>query len=119
MAEPGGRLTTHVLDTATGRPGAGLGIVLSRLEDGRRVELGRHRTNADGRCEAPLLHGAALRAGLYELLFEVAAWRRADPGSAPGFYDEIPIRFRVTDPGAHHHVPLILSPFGYATYRGS
>lgn len=115
MAEPDGRLTTHVLDTATGRPGAGLGIVLSRLEDGRRVELGRHRTNADGRCDAPLLHGAELRAGLYELLFEVAAWRGADAG----FYDEIPVRFRITDPGAHHHVPLILSPFGYATYRGS
>ncbi len=115
MAEPDGRLTTHVLDTATGRPGAGLGIVLSRIEDGRRVELGRHRTNADGRCDAPLLHGAELRAGLYELLFEVAAWRGADAG----FYDEIPVRFQVTDPGAHHHVPLILSPFGYATYRGS
>ena len=119
MAEPGGRLTTHVLDAATGRPGAGLGIVLARLEDGRRVELGRRRTNADGRCDAPLLQGAELRAGLYELLFEVAAWRGTDPDLASGFYDEIPIRFRVTDPDAHHHVPLILSPFGYATYRGS
>ena len=118
MNPPGrnGRLTTHVLDTATGRPGAGLGIALARLDGyGGRFELGRYVTNADGRCDAPLLQDEALVAGLYELVFEVAAWRQG----SPGFYDEIPIRFRVTDPDAHHHVPLILSPFGYATYRGS
>lgn len=112
---PTGRLTTHVLDTATGRPGAGLALTLERLEDGGTTRLGRFVTNQDGRCDAPLLQGAALVAGLYELTFHVADWR----GGAPGFYDEIPIRFRVAEPSAHHHVPLILSPFGYSTYRGS
>ncbi len=110
-----GRLTTHVLDTATGRPVAGLRLTLTRLETGARTELARHVTNADGRCDSPLLQGDAFRAGLYEIVFHVADWR----DGAPGFYDEIPIRFRVSDPDAHHHVPLILSPFGYATYRGS
>lgn len=114
-APPTGRLTTHVLDTATGRPGAGLELTLVRLEDDGATRLGRFVTNRDGRCDAPLLQGAALVAGLYELTFHVAGWR----GDAPGFYDEIPIRFRVADPSAHHHVPLILSPFGYSTYRGS
>jgi 5-hydroxyisourate hydrolase len=115
MSPNAGRLTTHVLDTASGRPGAGLRLVLSRLDQNGATLLGRFVTNADGRCDTPLLAGAALTAGLYELVFHVADWR----DGAPGFYDEIPIRFRVTDPAAHHHVPLILSPFGYATYRGS
>ena len=114
-AEPTGRLTTHVLDTAAGRPAAGLSITLARLEDGTRTELAHVVTNADGRCDGPLLQGRALLAGLYELTFHIAAWRNG----AAGFYDEIPIRFRVSDPDAHHHVPLILSPFGYSTYRGS
>ena len=105
-----GRLTTHVLDTATGRPASGLRISLRRLDG---VDFGSFVTNADGRCDGPLLQGAALAAGEYELLFHVGEWR------AGGFYDAIPIRFRVTDPAAHHHVPLILSPFGYSTYRGS
>lgn len=110
-----GRITTHVLDTATGRPGAGLAVLLERIERGQRATIGRFVTNPDGRCDRPLLEGMALTAGLYELTFAVGAWREG----APGFYDDIPIRFRVTDPSAHHHVPLILSPFGYATYRGS
>jgi len=110
-----GRLTTHVLDTATGRPAAGLSLTLFRLDGDARSAVGRFRTNADGRCDGPLLEGSALAAGLYELLFHVAAWREG----AEGFYDDIPIRFRVTDPASHHHVPLILSPFGYSTYRGS
>jgi len=110
-----GRLTTHVLDTATGGPAVGMAIELFRLQPDRR-KLGAWMTNADGRCDAPLLAGAALLAGRYELLFAVGAWRE---GGAPGFYDEVPIRFRVTDPAAHYHVPLILSPFGYSTYRGS
>ncbi len=111
----GGRLTTHVLDTASGRPGAGLRLTLSRIDGDRIEQLGAFVTNADGRCDAPLLAGEALSAGEYELLFHVAEWR--DGG--PGFYDVIPIRFRVVDPSAHHHVPLLVSPFGYATYRGS
>lgn len=110
-----GRLTTHVLDTATGTPAAGLTLELNRRENGRWHPLGGFRTGADGRCEAPLLEGEALQAGLYEIVFHVAEWR----GGAPGFYDAIPVRFTVTDPHAQHHVPLILSPFGYSTYRGS
>jgi len=107
-----GRLTTHVLDTATGRPAAGMAITLSRLHP-QPGELGRFVTNDDGRADGPLLEGVALIVGEYELLFHVGDWQ---PG---GFYASVPIRFRVTDPGSHHHVPLILSPFGYATYRGS
>jgi 5-hydroxyisourate hydrolase len=108
-----GRLTTHVLDTATGRPASGMPLDLYRLIEGERLHLGHFRTNADGRCDAPLLAGGALLEGEYEIVFGVAAWR------AGGFYDEVPIRFRVSDPAGHYHVPLILAPFGYSTYRGS
>ncbi len=107
-----GRITTHVLDTATGRPAAGMRVRLERLPGPET--LGEWRTNPDGRCDAPLLEGPALTEGEYELIFDVAGWR-----SGPGFYDTIPIRFRITDPDAHHHVPLTLSPFGYSTYRGT
>ena len=109
----GGRLTTHVLDTAGGRPAEGMPLDLYRLTDGARQHLGHFRTNADGRCDGPLLAGAALTAGDYEIVFGVGAWR---PG---GFYVEVPIRFRVADPAGHYHVPLIVAPFGYSTYRGS
>ena len=108
-----GRITTHVLDTATGAPAAGLELELNRREGGGWQALGRYRTDAAGRC-GPLLAGAALRAGTYEIVFHVADWRQG-----AGFYDAIPIRFVITDPSSHHHVPLILSPFGYSTYRGS
>ena len=104
-----------MLDTATGTPAADLTLELSRNHGGEWRRLGRFSTNRDGRCDGPLLEGEALRPGLYEIVFHVAAWRRGEPG----FYDAIPIRFTVTDPHAHHHVPLILSPFGYSTYRGS
>jgi len=112
-APHGGRVTTHVLDTATGRPAAGLPLDLYRLESGERRHLGHFRTNQDGRCDAPLLSGDALLAGSYEVVFRVAAWREG------GFYDEVPVRFRIADPALHYHVPLILAPFGYSTYRGS
>ena len=116
---PAGRLTTHVLDTAEGRPAVGMTLTLYRIEGPDRRVLGRFRTNADGRCDAPLIQGDALRPGVYEILFLVGEWRasRGEPGV--GFYEEIPIRFRIADPHGHIHVPLILSPFGYATYRGS
>ncbi len=110
-----GRITTHVLDTATGTPAAGLTLELGRNQDGEWRVLGRFSTNLDGRCDGPLLEGEALCPGLYEIVFHVSAWR----GTEPGFYEAIPIRFTVTDPLAQHHVPLILSPFGYSTYRGS
>jgi 5-hydroxyisourate hydrolase len=110
-----GRLTTHVLDTAAGGPASGMTIELFRLQPGSREKLGEWITNADGRCDAPLLADAALLPGLYELLFAVGAWQIGDPS----FYPDVPIRFRVTDAAQHYHVPLILSPFGYSTYRGS
>ncbi len=109
-----GRLTTHVLDTAAGRPAAAMRLDLFRLEGEARTHLGRFHTNADGRCDAPLLAGVALLAGTYEIVFDVGGWR-----NAAGFYPAVPIRFVVADAAAHYHVPLILAPFGYSTYRGS
>lgn len=108
-------LTTHVLDTLSGLPATGLRLELHRvLDDGARQRLGDWRTNDRGRTDAPLLAGADFVAGEYELVFDVAGWRDQD-----GFYVAIPIRFRIGDPGANCHVPLILAPFGYSTYRGS
>jgi 5-hydroxyisourate hydrolase len=112
---PDGRLTVHVLDTATGRPAAGMALSLFRIDGAERSPLGVWRTNADGRCDAPLLSGAAIAAGIYEIAFDVAAWRTGDAG----FYDVITIRFRIADPAMHTHIPLLLSPYGYTTYRGS
>lgn len=114
------RLTTHVLDTAHGRPAAGVAVQLWRLADGTREEIARILTNADGRCDAPLLAGAALRPGLYELVFAVGAYFAGlgDDG-AGDFLDEVPIRF-VVQPGlSHYHVPLLIAPYAYSTYRGS
>jgi len=114
----GGRLTVHVLDLARGQPAAGLGIALFRLCEQGREALGLWRTNADGRCDGPLLEGTAYTAGQYELVFEVGEWREALAGET-GLYDEIPIRLRVHDEAAQLHVPLLLAPYGYSTYRGS
>ena len=113
-----GRLTTHVLDTATGKPAANLEVTLRRA--GGEV-IKTVRTNDDGRVDAPLLEGEALTAGGYELTFHAGAYLDAtgQAGTEPRFLDEIPIRFGVSDPDAHYHVPLLLSPFGYSTYRGS
>ena len=117
-----GRLTTHVLDTMAGTPAAGLAIELWTVgEDARRLRT--VATNADGRVDAPLLEGAAFIAGRYELRFHAGAYLRArhgvGGGSDPLFLDEIPIRFGIADPGQHYHVPLLLSAYGYSTYRGS
>jgi len=109
-----GRLTVHALDTAQGRPASGLPLRLYRLQSEGRTHLGTWVTNSDGRCDAPLLQGNALTPGIYEVEFDIAAWC-----SDPGFYDLIPIRFRITDPDAHYHIPLLVSPYGYTTYRGS
>jgi len=116
-----GRLTTHVLDTTSGQPGAGITVELSRLDGERRERLARATTNADGRCDAPLLDGAELRAGLYELVFHVGDYFRAQ-GMAlpePAFLDRVPVRFGIADALRHYHVPLLISPYGYSTYRGS
>ena len=115
-----GRLTTHVLDTMAGTPAAGLDIELHTADDGARW-LKTVTTNADGRVDAPLLEGDALVAGRYELRFLAGAYLRARHGidGDPLFLDEIPIRFGITDPNQHYHVPLLLSAYGYSTYRGS
>lgn len=114
------RLTTHVLDTAAGRPAAGLEIALYRLEKDARVHLKTVRTNADGRCDAPLLAGEDFATGEYELVFHAGDYLRAKGVAlpSPAFLDIVPIRFGMAEP-AHYHVPLLLSPYGYSTYRGS
>ncbi len=116
-----GRLTTHVLDTAAGLPAAGVAITVYRREGEARVELLRTRTNADGRCDAPLLEGAAFSAGQYELEFAAGdyfAARGLDLPS-PRFVDVVSLRFGIADAAQHYHVPLLVSPFAYSTYRGS
>ncbi|HYE49812.1 MAG TPA: hydroxyisourate hydrolase [Azospirillaceae bacterium] len=117
----GGRLTTHVLDTAHGRPAAGLGIALYRLEGDARTRLRYAITNDDGRCDGPLLTGPEFRPGRYELVFEVGAYFRAAGAAAadPAFLEEVPVRFGISAAGQHYHVPLLVSPYGYSTYRGS
>ena len=115
-----GRLTTHVLDTMAGTPAAGLDIELwTTSEDARRLKA--VTTNADGRVDVPLLEGDALVAGRYELRFRAGAYLRARHGLGGDtlFLDEIPIRFGIADPDQHYHVPLLLSAYGYSTYRGS
>jgi 5-hydroxyisourate hydrolase len=113
------RLTVHVLDTALGQPAVGLPLSLFRIDDVARSQLGAWRTNADGRCDTPLLSGTALIPGAYEIVFDVGTWRAMAGSGAEGLYDLIPIRFRVTDPAKHYHIPLLLSPYAYSTYRGS
>lgn len=118
-AAAAGRLTTHVLDTTLGRPAAGIGFALYRLDGGARLPVAEGATNADGRAaRGALLEGAALSAGTYELVFEAGAYLRA-AGQGEAFYDAIPIRFVIADPAQHYHVPLILARYGYSTYRGS
>ncbi|VDC29255.1 hydroxyisourate hydrolase [Pseudogemmobacter humi] len=115
-----GRLTTHVLDTARGCPAAGVKIALYRLSGHSHRRIAETATNADGRTDAPLLSGAALKAGVYELVFFAGDYLRANgAGAEILFLDQIPIRFGVSDPAQHYHVPLLLSPWAYSTYRGS
>ena len=116
-----GFLTTHVLDTARGRPAAGLTVVLSLLDEDGVTELARQVTNADGRTDAPILPQDRFATGTYELAFHAGDYLRAtgQAGDAPLFLDIVPIRFGISDAAAHYHVPLLLSPYGYSTYRGS
>jgi len=120
-AEGKGRLTTHVLDTAQGRPAAGIRIELYREEAAGRRRLGEAVTNADGRCETPLLAGADFETGRYELVFHVGAYfrERAAAAVSPPFLDQVPVRFGIAEAEGHYHVPLLISPYGYSTYRGS
>jgi 5-hydroxyisourate hydrolase len=116
------RLTTHVLDTTQGRPAAGVAVELWRRDAaGTWERLGVLRTGADGRAEAPLLIGDELIPGTFEMVFDVGAYFAVQPvvtAEAP-FLSHVPVRFNITDPHAHYHVPLLVSPWSYTTYRGS
>lgn len=116
-----GQLTTHVLDTAAGSPAAGVVIELFALSDGGENRLCRVETNNDGRCDGPVAAGDGFRAGVYELRFHVGDYFRARGQTlpSPAFLDVVPIRFGIASPGEHYHVPLLISPFAYSTYRGS
>jgi 5-hydroxyisourate hydrolase len=118
MAE--GYLTTHVLDTARGLPAEGLRIVLFALDGGRR-QIVEKVTNDDGRTDGPILPKEDFAVGSYELVFHAGDYLRAtgQAGDDPLFLDEVPIRFGMSDADAHYHVPLLLSPYGFSTYRGS
>lgn len=118
---PEGYLTTHVLDTSTGKPAAGVAITLFRLSGTDREKLAEAVTNADGRTDAPILGRDAFAPGSYELIFEAGRYFDAQdvPAEAPRFLDSVPIRFGISEADSHYHVPLLLSPFGYSTYRGS
>lgn len=115
-----GFLTTHVLDTARGRPAAGMSLELFRVENGERRPLKTVKTNSDGRTDEPLLEGGAFAPGTYEILFHVGEYFAGEPGvTDPPFLGEVPIRFGMADRAAHYHVPLLASPWSYSTYRGS
>ncbi len=115
-----GYLTTHVLDTASGRPAAGLKIELFRLDGTERTHLKTLVTNDDGRTDEQILPADRFSTGVYELVFHAGAYLTATgtPAEDPRFLDVIPIRFGMSE-ASHYHVPLLLSPFGYSTYRGS
>ena len=116
-----GKLSTHVLDTATGQPVAGMAYALYRLQEGTPPQLiTSGQTNAEGRPDAPLMDGK-LAVGRYELVFSAGAYFRAKGWTLPdpAFLDQIPICFGIYDPGQNYHVPLLVSPYGYSTYRGN
>lgn len=116
-----GRLTTHVLDTSLGQPGKGLRIELYRLNGDSRVLVKEVITNSDGRCDAPVLDGDAFTVGEYELVFHAGDYFRKQGVSMNDqpFLDVIPLRFGVADASQHYHVPLLVTPYSYSTYRGS
>jgi 5-hydroxyisourate hydrolase len=118
----GGRLTTHVLDISRGIPAAGMKIELWRyLKAGTSNLLLSFETNQDGRTEFPLLVKEMMQSGEYELIFEVGAYYRAQDQlqAEPLFLDHVPVRFHIHNPEMHYHVPLLVAPGGYSTYRGS
>jgi 5-hydroxyisourate hydrolase len=117
-----GRLTTHVLDTANGRPAAGVTIELWRIgiKPAPRELLKTLTTNIDGRTDEPVLAGDELKGGTYELFFAVGDYFAGQSGvTTPPFLDRVPVRFTIADPSQHYHVPLLVSPWAYSTYRGS
>lgn len=116
-----GKLSTHVLDTAHGRPGAGVRIDLYGIDSCGRTLIKTDTTNSDGRCAAPLLEGALLRPGQYELVFHAGDYFAALGVElpAPRFLDRITIAFGIADSEQNYHVPLVMTPWSYSTYRGS
>jgi len=116
-----GFLTTHVLDTARGVPAAGVQIELFLIEGDKRTPICTMTTNDDGRTDSQILPASDFATGTYELVFHAGAYLDATgtPPEAPRFLDLIPIRFGISQADSHYHVPLLLSPFGYSTYRGS
>jgi 5-hydroxyisourate hydrolase len=120
-ASSAGRLTTHVLDTLSGKPGAGIRISFEAPQgEGWRV-VKTITTNADGRTDQPLLAGEAMAAGRYRIVFHVGEYlaRLGVPLADPPFLDRVPVEFAIADTRAHYHVPLLVTPWSYATYRGS
>jgi 5-hydroxyisourate hydrolase len=110
------KLSTHVLDLSVGRPAAGLKLELWRIDPTPRL-LKSATTNSDGRTDAPLLTAVEMAAGTYEIVFFVGDYFGGDP--ATRFLDRVPVRFGLTDPNAGYHVPLLMTPWSYNTYRGS
>lgn len=111
-------LTTHVLDTSREGPAEGVEVTLQRVGDGERKTIATGATNHDGRLDDPLLDEDEIETGTYELLFEVGTYYRAVDAEST-FLETVPVRFLVDDASEHYHVPLLLSPGGYTTYRGS
>jgi len=116
-----GRLSTHVLDTARGVPASGVRLVLQRLHEDGEETIAERVTNADGRTDQPLLSGVPLPAGRYRLTFHAGDYfrRNATPLPDPPFVDVVTLDFGIADPEGHYHVPLLVSPWSYSTYRGS
>ncbi|MCZ2723006.1 hydroxyisourate hydrolase [Marinomonas sp. 15G1-11] len=116
-----GYLTTHVLDTMSGTPASGIAITLFKIEDERKIKIAASMTNSDGRCDNPILPQAIFSIGKYELEFEIKDYFNAKgvKQEEPYFLENIIIRFGINDPNSHYHVPLLVSPYGYSTYRGS
>jgi 5-hydroxyisourate hydrolase len=123
MSTVTGYLTTHVLDTARGCPAAGITIALYRVRGNSHKKIATSTTNSDGRTDTPILPAEKFAIGGYELVFSVGEYLRkhklVGKRDEPLFLEEIPIRFAVNDEKSHYHVPLLLSPYGYSTYRGS
>lgn len=123
MSNNEGYLTTHVLDTAKGCPAQGIAISLFKISDNSREQIASTVTNDDGRTNGPILPKDKFAVGQYELVFAVADYLKSNNQVSASeenlFLSEIPIRFGINDASAHYHVPLLLSPFGYSTYRGS
>ena len=116
-----GKLSTHVLDVTQGKPGAGVALELYAVEAGGKKLLRSAVTNGDGRCDAPLLQGEEMRAGQYELVFAAGDYFAAQGAQLPEprFVDRVTIAFGIADPAQNYHVPLVVSPWAYSTYRGS